>query len=71
MNRRIVLILLVVADVALFLLSGIPAIKDADSGVAGVLSDLVWLGFLLGLLTLLVWGVGAGVRRVRRVRVGE
>jgi hypothetical protein len=71
MNRRTALLLLVVTDVALFFVSGIPSVKHADSGVAGVLSELVWLGFLLGLLSLLVWGVGYGVHRVRRVRASE
>jgi hypothetical protein len=68
MNRRTTLFLLIVADVALFLISGIPAVKDPDGNVAIVVSNLVWFGFLLGLLTLVVWGVVAGVRRVRRVR---
>ena len=72
MNRRTALLLLVVADVTLFFLSGIPSIKDADDGVTGVLSELVWLGFLLGLLAIVGWGVVrgvvSGVRRVRGVR---
>jgi hypothetical protein len=68
MNRRTTLVLLIVADVALFLISGIPAVKDPDGDVAIVVSNLIWFGFLLGLLTLVVWGVVAGVRRVRRVR---
>jgi hypothetical protein len=71
MNRRTTLVLLIVADVALFLISGIPAVKDPDGDVAIVVSNLIWFGFLLGLLTLVVWGVVAGVRRVRRVRAGD
>ena len=71
MNRRTALLLLVVADVALFLVSGIPAVKDPDGGVATVLSDVVWFGFLLGLLTLLVWGAVAGVRRLRGAAAGR
>jgi hypothetical protein len=71
MNRRTALLLLVVADVALFFVSGIPSVKHADGGVGGVFSELVWLGFLLGLLSLLVWGVVYGVHRVRRVRASE
>jgi hypothetical protein len=71
MNRRTTPFLLIVADVALFLISGIPAVKDPDGNVAIVVSNLVWFGFLLGLLTLVVWGVVAGVRRVRRVRAGD
>jgi hypothetical protein len=71
MNRRTTLVLLIVADVALFLISGIPAVKDPDGDVAIVVSNLIWFGFLLGLLTLVVWGIVAGVRRVRRVRAGD
>jgi hypothetical protein len=71
MNRRTTLVLLIVADVALFLISGIPAVKDPDGDVAIVVSSLIWFGFLLGLLTLVVWGIVAGVRRVRRVRAGD
>lgn len=71
MNRRTVLLLLVVADVALFLISGIPSLKNANHGLALVVGDLVWFGFLLGLLTLLVWGAVAGVRRLRGVRAAE
>lgn len=67
MNRRAVLALLAV-DVVLFLLSGIPAIKNADHGAALVISDVVWFGFLLGLLALVVTGVRALVVRLRRVR---
>ena len=67
MNRRTVLILIAL-DVALFLLSGIPAIKDADHGAALVLSDIVWFGFLLGLLVLVVTGVLTLINRMRRVR---
>jgi hypothetical protein len=66
MNRRTALLLLVVADVALFLISGIPAVKDPDGDVMTIVSNVVWLGFLLGLLALLVLGAVAGVRRVRR-----
>lgn len=67
MNRRAALALLAV-DVVLFLLSGIPAIKNADHGAALVLSDIVWFGFLIGMLVLVVTGALALVSRVRRVR---
>lgn len=67
MNRRAVLALLAV-DVLLFLLSGIPAIKNADHGASLVISDVVWFGFLLGLLALVGTGVLALVARLRRVR---
>jgi hypothetical protein len=70
MNRRTLLSLLVL-DVVLFLLSGIPAIKNADHGAALVLSDVVWFGFLIGLLVLVVTGALALVTRVRRVRAHD
>jgi hypothetical protein len=67
MNRRIVLVL-VALDVVLFLLSGIPTIKNADHGTALVLSNIVWFGFLIGLLALVAIGVVSLVSRIRRVR---
>ena len=67
MNRRAVLVLLAL-DVVLFLLSGTPAIKNPGPGAAQVLSDIVWFGFLIGLLVLVVTGVLALVTRMRRVR---
>ena len=70
MNRRNLLVL-VALDVVLFLLSGVRAIKDADHGAALVLSDVVWFGFLLGLLGIVVTGTLALVARVRRVDAHE
>jgi cytochrome b561 len=67
MNRRTVLVLIAL-DVVLFLLSGTPAIKDSGPGAAQVLSDIVWFGFLIGFLVLLVTGALTLAARVRRVR---
>lgn len=67
MNRRTLLVLLAL-DVVLFLASGIPAIKNADHGAALVLSDVVWFGFLIGLLVLVVTGAIALATRARRIR---
>jgi hypothetical protein len=71
MNRRTTLLLLVLADVALFFVSGIPAVKDPDGDLATLLSNTVWFGFLLGFLTLIIWGLVAGARRVRGARDGD
>jgi len=67
MNRHAILAL-VALDVALFLLSGIPTIKNADHGTALILSNIVWFGFLIGLLALVATGVVSLVTRIRRVR---
>jgi len=45
---------LAVADVALFLISGIPALKNAKHGADNVIGELAWLGFVIGTLALLV-----------------
>lgn len=47
-------ITLAIVDVALFLISGIPSLKNAKHGVANVTGELVWLGFVLGTLALLI-----------------
>lgn len=57
---------LAVIDVALFLLSGIPRLKNATSGIDLVLGQIIWCGFLLGLLALIVVGVLAARRAVVR-----
>lgn len=50
----------------LFLLSGIPALRDAhDTSFIGLLSEVVWFGFLL---TALAFVVGAGYAAVRAAR---
>jgi cytochrome b561 len=70
MNRRAVLALIAL-DVVLFLLSGTPAIKNSGPGAAQVLSDIVWFGFLIGFLVLVVTGALALAARVRRVRAHD
>lgn len=55
---------LVGVDVLLFLISGVPRFKDAKHGTDLVIGDVVWIGFLLGLLALIVLGVRAVVRRL-------
>ncbi len=55
--------LLVLAFV-LFMLSGIPTLKDASSGVWLIVGDITWFGFLLTALTFVVTGVVVMVRRL-------
>ena len=55
---------LVVIDVTLFMLSGIPRLRDATEGADLVLGQIVWIGFLLGLLALIVLGVLAVAREL-------
>jgi hypothetical protein len=71
MLRSRVLLSAVVVDVALFLLSGIPRFRDADSGVDLVVSDVLWFGFLAGLLSLVVLAAVALARRFRPRHQGE
>ncbi|HET8604515.1 MAG TPA: hypothetical protein VFM09_11340 [Marmoricola sp.] len=59
--------LLVLAFV-LFMLSGVPAIKDAKSGIDLVIGDITWFGFLLAALAFLVVGAVIVVRAARRRR---
>jgi uncharacterized membrane protein YdcZ (DUF606 family) len=53
---------LLVLDVVLFGLSGIPAIKHAEHGWKLVVGDICWFGFLAGALAVLVLAVTALVR---------
>lgn len=62
------IILLAAVDVALFMLSGVKRYKNAHHGTDYVISEIVWFGFVLGALTLIVIGVVALVRRGRRHR---
>lgn len=48
-----------------FMTSGIPALKNADSGVDLVLGDIAWFGFLVLFLLFLVGTAYTVVRRVR------
>lgn len=59
--------LLVLAFV-LFMLSGIPVLKDAQHGWYLVLGDICWFGFLLSALAFVVGGVYTFVHRARRPR---
>ena len=58
------IVALVVIDVTLFMLSGIPHLRDATDGADLVLGQIVWIGFLLGLLALIVLGVLAVAREL-------
>jgi len=48
----------------LFMLSGIPTIRDATSGGWLVVGDICWFGFLLTALAFVVTGVVVLVRRL-------
>lgn len=62
---------LVVIDVALFMVSGIPAYRDATHGSDFVIGEIAWIGFLLGLLALVVLGVLAVGRRLNDRRTNN
>lgn len=59
---------LLVLAFALFMASGIPAVKDATSGPDLVIGDITWFGFLLTALAFLVTGVVVIVRWAGRRR---
>lgn len=59
--------LLAVAFV-LFMCSGIPALKNADSGVKLVLGDICWFGFLLTATVFVVGVVYTLVHRTGQAR---
>jgi len=52
----------------LFMLSGIPALRDAKHGVYLVLGDICWFGFLLTALAFIVGGLFVLVRMATRSR---
>lgn len=52
----------------LFMLSGIPALKDAQHGWYLVLGDICWFGFLLSALAFVVCGGYTMARRARHPR---
>ena len=71
MNRYKLIAGVFALDVILFAISGIPAMKDADSGVYGVIGYIGWFGGLAGALALIVLSVTtlaqkAGARRRKR-----
>jgi hypothetical protein len=51
--------------VALLVVSGIPAFKDAESGWKQVVGDLSWGGFLVAAAALIAYAVAVIVRRRR------
>jgi hypothetical protein len=69
-NHRALLgvVALAVVDLALFMTSGIPRYRDATTGTDLWIGQICWLGFLVGLLALIVIGVVALTRRLRRSR---
>ena len=68
-NRGLLAIVaLAVVDLALFLISGVPRLKDATQGADYVIGEICWLGFLIGALALIVTVVVALVRRARGAR---
>jgi hypothetical protein len=71
MSRSRVLLAIVAVDIVLFLGSGIPRFRDADSGVDLVVGDVLWFGFLAGLLAVVVLAVVAIARRFRLHHQGE
>jgi hypothetical protein len=52
----------------LFMLSGIPALKDAKHGLYLILGELCWIGFLLAALAFVVGGLVVLVRLAVRSR---
>jgi hypothetical protein len=65
-NRGLLAIVaLAVVDLALFMISGIPRFRDATRGADYVVGEIVWFGFLIGALALLVALVAVLVRRAR------
>jgi hypothetical protein len=71
LRSRALLPAVALADVVLFMLSGIPRLRDARSGVDLVVGDVVWFGFLAGLLTVVVLAALALTRRLRLRHQGE
>ena len=71
LRSRILLLTVAVVDIVLFAMSGMPRFRDADSGVDLVVSDIVWFGFLAGLLTFIVRAAVALTRRFRLRHEGE
>lgn len=71
LRSRALLPAVVAADVVLFLMSGIPRFRDADSGADLVIGDVLWFGFLVGLLAVVVLAAVAVTRRFRLHHQGE
>lgn len=71
LRSRALLPAVVLVDVALFMMSGIPRFRDAESGAALAIGDVIWFGFLAGLLAVVVLAVVALTRRFRLHHQGE
>jgi hypothetical protein len=71
LRSRALLPAVVLVDVVLFLLSGIPRYRYAQSGVDLAVGDVIWFGFLAGLLAVIVLAVVALTRRLRLHHQGE
>ena len=66
-NRGLLAIVgLAVVDVALFMISGIPRFRNATQGAYYVGGEVLWIGFLIGALALVVTLATVLVRRIRR-----
>lgn len=66
-NARI-LVGLVIADVVLFMISGVPRYRDAKHGADLVIGQVVWIGFLIGTLALLALLAVTAARTLRSRR---
>lgn len=71
LRSRALLPAVALVDIALFLLSGIPRFRDAESGVDLVVGDVLWFGFLAGLLAVVALAAVALTRRFRLHHQGE
>jgi hypothetical protein len=65
-NRGLLAIVaLAVVDLALFMLSGVPRFRNATHGATYVVGEILWVGFLIGVLALVITLVTVLARRVR------
>lgn len=68
-NRGVLaLVALAVVDLALFMISGVPRFRNATHGASYVVGEILWFGFLIGALALVIALVTVPVRRVRAGR---
>lgn len=68
-NRGLLaLVALAVVDLALFMLSGIPRFRDATQGTDYVVGEILWIGFLIGAVALVITLITVLVRRARSAR---
>jgi len=59
------IVALAVIDLALFMISGVPRFRDASRGADYVVGQIVWFGFLIGALALILTLVTVLIRRTR------